>query len=345
MQQLTQSKLDKIVEKTASKRWITGTVFRVETLDNSVSLKSASGNFIANESFYIASINKIFLSAITLRLAQENKLNLSDKIGKYLPADLMNGLLIYKGVDYSGEITIEQLISHTSGLPCYLIDKRNEGTKVMKELLQGNDQEWPTEKVIAQVKKMKSKFYPGQKGKAAYSNTNFRLMGKILEVVIGLPLDDILNNLFGELSMKHTYVFNLQNEKEFVPIYSKEKPVFLPRYFASSKYDVISTAGDLMIFLKAFFNGYFYPKEKLPELEKWNDIFFPFKYGVGIQKFYTPRLFSPFMPVPDMIGHCGSTGTAAFFIPDKKVFITGAVNQTKNPRIIFNALIKIMNEI
>ncbi len=345
MQHLTQLKLDKIVKKTASKKWIRGAVFRVQSLDNSIDLSSAYGNITANGSFYIASINKIFLSAITLRLAQENKIKLSDKISKYLPRDMMNGLLIYKGVDYSDEITIEQLISHTSGLPCYLIDKRAEGRKVMEELLGGHDQEWPTEKVIAQVKKMNAKFYPGQKGKANYSNTNFRLVGKILEIVIGKSLDSILSGLFSELEMKDTYVFQSDIQKEFAPVYSKEKPVFIPRYFASSKYDIISTAADLMIFIKAFFNGYFFQKEKFYQLEKWNPIFFPFKYGIGIQKFYAPRLLSPFMPIPDMIGHCGSTGTAAFYIPEKKVFITGAINQTKNPGLIFKTMIEIVQKI
>ncbi|MGN6530841.1 MAG: serine hydrolase domain-containing protein [Ginsengibacter sp.] len=342
---MTQLKLDKIVQKTASKKRIHGTVFQVESDDNSINITSASGNITADGSFYIASINKIFLSAITLRLAQENKIKLSDKISKYLPPDIIKGLLVYKGVDYSDEITIEQLISHTSGLPCYLIDKRAEGQKVMEELLGGHDQEWPTEKVIAQVKKMKAKFYPGQKGKASYSNTNFRLVGNILETVMDRPLDSILNDLFSELEMKHTYVFGSNKDQKFIPPYSGEKPVFLPRYFASSKYDVISTAGDLMIFIKAFFNGYFFPKEKLPELEKWNHIFFPFKYGTGIQKFYTPRLFSPFMPIPDMIGHCGSTGTVAFYIPEKKVFVTGAVNQTKNPGLIFKTMIQIIQSL
>lgn len=345
MKYLTQSSLDKIVTKTVSKKWIQGAVFHVETLNNSVNLKSASGNISIEGSFYIASINKFFLSAITLRLAQKNKIKLSDKISKYLPVDIMNGLLIYKGFDYSDEITIEHLISHTSGLPCYLIDKRKDGSKVMHELLKGNDQEWPTEKVITEVKKMKPKFYPGQKRKASYSNTNFRLLGAILEIVMRRSLDAILNSLFAELGMRNTYVFKNDNEKEFAPIYSKQKTVFIPNYFTSSKYDIISTAGDLMIFLKAFFNGYFFRKEKIRELEKWNPIFFPFKYGIGIQKFYTPRAFSPLMPIPDMIGHCGSTGTAAFYIPAKNAFIAGAVNQTKNPGLIFKTMIEIIKKL
>jgi hypothetical protein len=46
-----------------------------------------------------------------------------------------------------------------------------------------------------------------------------------------------------------------------------------------------------------------------------------------------------------MIGHCGSTGTAAFYIPEKKVFITGAVNQTKNPGLIFKTMIEIIRKV
>jgi hypothetical protein len=100
-----------------------------------------------------------------------------------------------------------------------------------------------------------------------------------------------------------------------------------------------------MIFLKAFFDGYFFPKDKFQELEQWNDIFFPFKYGIGIQKFYTPRIFSPFKAIPAMVGHCGSVGTAAFYIPEKEAFITGTVNQTKSPTILFQTMIKIMNQL
>ena len=64
----------------------------------------------------------------------------------------------------------------------------------------------------------------------------------------------------------------------------------------------------------------------LKELGKWNNVFFPFKYGIGIQKFYIPRFLSPFKPVPNMIGHSGSTGSVAFYIPDKDFFVTGTVN-------------------
>lgn len=345
MKNLSQSELDRIVAKTASKKLIHGAAFRVEAADSSLKLASAAGNMQFDTPFYIASINKMVLGAITLRLVRDGKLSFSDKIAAYLPAELIQGLHKYKGADYSGDITIGHLISQTSGLPCYLIDKRQGQPKLMDELLRSKDEALPLEKTIAQVKQMSAKYQPGQKGKANYGNTNFKLLGRILEVVMKQPLNEILTAVFRELHMDHTFVISADEKREFAPIFSQDRPVELPLYLASSKYDIVSTTQDLMVFLKAFFNGHFYPKDKLQELEQWNSIFFPFKYGIGIQKFYTPRILSPFKAIPDMIGHCGSTGTAAFYVPAKDVFITGAINQTSSPSTLFQTLIQIVNKL
>jgi hypothetical protein len=100
-----------------------------------------------------------------------------------------------------------------------------------------------------------------------------------------------------------------------------------------------------MKFLKSFFNGYFFPKERLKELGKWNNIFFPFKYGIGIQKFQIPRLLTLFKPIPVMIGHSGSTGSVAFYIPDRDIYITGTINQQAKPSAAFQIMIKILNKV
>lgn len=345
MKKLTQSALDQIVADTAAKKHILGAAFRIETVDGTLALSSGVGNMQPDTPFYVASINKMVLAAITLRLVRDVKLGMSDKISAYLPDELVQGLHVHQGTDCSSEITIGHLLSQTSGLPCYLIDKRPGQKKLMDELLASKDEAWPLEKTVEQVKQMQPKFQPGRKGKASYGNTNFKLLGRILEVVMNQPLDEILTDVFSELHMAHTFVIKPDEKRGFAPFYSKGKLVQLPLYLASSKYDIVSTTQDLMTFLKAFFNGHFYPKAKLQELEDWNSIFFPFKYGLGIQKFYTPRIFSPFKAIPDMVGHCGSTGTAAFYVPDKNVFITGAINQASSPSTLFQTMIKILNKL
>ena len=345
MKLLKQETLDKIVTQTAKNKNVHGCVFHIESTDKSISLFSTSGNISPESHYYIASINKLIISFITLRLCQDKTINLDDKLSKYLPNEMLNGLLVHNGIDYSGDLTICHLISHTSGLPCYLIDKRPDGKKNMDLILNGNDQSWPLEKVVNEVKNMKSKFIPGTKGKASYSETNFRLLDKVLEVVTNKSIQDLLTNVFQELEMNNTFVLHSNSADRCSPIYFKQNQIDIKKYWYSTHHDIGSTATDQMKFIRAFFEGKYFSKEFINDLKQWNNIFFPFKYGVGIQKFYIPRILSPFKAVPELIGHCGSVGSVAFYVPDKEVYITGTVNQTSNSNIVFQTMIKIVNKL
>lgn len=337
-------KLDLIISAAIKKKYIYGAVFYVSNDNKSIDLINASGNIEEDSQYYIASINKFFVSAIFLKLYIEKKLELHDKISKYLSEEEIRGLHIYKGKDYSNDISLIHLLSLTSGLPCYLIDKQIGGKKAMDDLEFGIDQSWPIEKVIQEVKKMKPHFPPGKKGKAKYADTNHQILSLLIEKVTGVPVNIVLKNLFQELNMTRTYVYDDEKKEDFIPIRYKSKELYLPLFLSSTKNDIISTAKDQMTFIKAFFNGYFFPKERLNELYKWNKIFFPFEYGIGIQKFNVPHFLSLFNHTPEMIGHCGSTGSVAFYVPEKKLFITGTTNQQAKPNIAFQTMIKIINK-
>jgi CubicO group peptidase (beta-lactamase class C family) len=337
--------LNQLVSHVITKKYIYGAVFYVSSGDNSIDLISASGNIKEDSQYHIASINKFFVSAIILGLYTKNKLALQDKISKYLPEEVVHGLHVHKGKEYSHDLTIAHMISLTSGLPCYLMDKQANGKKAMAELEAGIDQPWPIEKVIQKVKKMKTHFPPGKKGRARYGDTNHQILGLIIENITGEPVNIVLENLFQELNLTKTYVCEDAKNGNFVPIRYKSEERHLPLFLNSTQNDIISTARDQMTFLKAFFSGYFFPKERLKELETWNNIFFPFKYGMGIQKFSIPRILSPFQPVPPMIGHCGSIGSVAFYAPDMDLYLTGTINQQAKPNLAFQTLIKIINKL
>lgn len=345
MNRLDQSTLDRIVSDAAKKKDIYGAVFYVSSDDCSVDAISAAGNMTPSSRYYIASINKLFVSAVILRLYADNKLDLDDKIAAYLPGEVVQGLHVYKGTDYSNDLTIRHLISQTSGLPCYLLDRQPNGKPAVKDLEAGIDQAWPIDKAIRAVKQMEPHFPPGAPGRAHYGDTNHQILSLIIETVTGEPVHRVLNALFAELHMPDTYVCEDVNDTSYAPVYCRSNIIRLPQFFTSTQNDIISTAQDQMTFLKAFFNGHFFPKERLSELEKWNNIFSPFKYGVGIQMFSLPRIFSPFQPVPTMIGHCGSTGSLAFKIPSMGLYVTGTINQQANPNIAFQTIIRILSRV
>lgn len=340
---MNQSILNRIVHKSIQKKYNYGAVFYVSSGDNHIDLCSAAGEIKEHSRYYIASINKIFITAIILKLYTGKRIDLQDKISHYLPEEVTQGLHIHKGKDYSHKLSIVHLLSQTSGLPCYLIDRQQNGKKAMTELKRGIDQSWPIDKVIREVKNMNTHFPPGKIGRAKYIDTNHQILSLIIENITGDSIKQVLKNLFLELNLADTFVVEKGNEQEFVPIRYKSQIVSVPNFLDSTQNDIISTVRDQMVFLKAFFNGHFISKERLVELEQWNNIFFPFKYGIGIQKFSIPRLLSPFHAVPEMIGHCGSTGSVAFYVPKRDLYITGTTNQQARPNIAFQTMIKIMN--
>lgn len=341
MKNFDHNKLNKIVEETVTKKYIHGAVFEVSSGDESQNWSGASGNMNIDSPYYIASINKLVISAIILRLIAKGNLSFKDTLKEFLPSDVLNGLHVHKGRDYSKDITILHLLSNTSGLPCYLEDKPENGIAAIKELEMGIDQPWPTEKVIERIKEMKPHFAPGEGSKAKYIDTNHQLLNLVIERVLGLPVKDVLNQVFFELNMAQTYVCEDLKDTTYVFPYYKNERRDISKYITSTNNDIISKAHDQMLFIKAFFNGYFYPKEHLKSLEEWKPIFFPFKYGIGIQMFYMPRFLSPFKATPDMIGHCGSTGSVAFYVPSVDLYITGTTNQQANPSAAFQTIIKI----
>lgn len=337
--------LDQLISKTIGKNNIAGAVMYLSSGDGSFNLISSAGNLQEDSKYYIASINKLFMSSIILRLITEGRLRLDNKFSDFVSEDVVSNLHVLRGKDYSSEITLKQMISQTSGLPDYIEDKQKDGHIAMKALEAGLDPAWPVEKVVEEVKKMKPYFPPGKPGKAKYIDTNHQLLELVIEKVTGKPNIQVLNNLFQELDMRDTYVVSDINDKSYVPVRYKEKEISISNFLCSTKNDIISTARDQMIFIKAFFAGYFWPKERLEELETWNKIFFPFEYGVGIQKFSIPTVFTMFRKQPPLIGHAGSVGSVAFYVPKKDVYFTGTVNQQAQPSAIYQIMLKVISKL
>ena len=70
-----------------------------------------------NQPNYMASVGKLFTSAIVSIMHEKGELSFDDRIGNYLDAGLMDGLHVYKGKDYSTDIQIRHHLNQTSGLP------------------------------------------------------------------------------------------------------------------------------------------------------------------------------------------------------------------------------------
>jgi CubicO group peptidase (beta-lactamase class C family) len=331
-----------VLDKTVDGKKIFGTSFAV--LKDSASWLGASGNISTDQAYFIASTTKLFTTSIILHLKSESKLSLDDKISKYLDNNILNGLHSYKGKDSFSEITIKHLLAHTSGLPDYFQNKGASGKSLEDEIVNGNDQFWTFGQAIERTKAMKPLFAPGTKNKAHYSDANFQLLGKIIEIITRKTYsENCIELIIKPLGLSKTYLYLDPTDKTPKTLYYKSDELNIPKAMASFGPDggMVSTSSDMLIFIEAFFTGKLFPLDYIDDLQQWNKIFFPMQSGIGIHKFKLPWLFNPTGAIPYFIGHSGLSGALAYYSPKENLYVVGTVNQVAHPDMSFKTMIKL----
>ena len=338
--------LQKILNHSIKNKYLFGVSLSVH--QDGKDWSGGSGNFGLEDAYFIASTTKLFTSALIFKLRANGELNLNDKISKYLSEAVLDRLHMYKGKDYSNQITISNLLAHTSGIPDYFENRQPNQSSLKSQLISGNDVGWDFQQAIDWSKKMTPLFEPSKPNKAHYADTNYQLLGRIIENLYGNPLKEIIQyEICNPLALTQTYLYADISDSQPKPIYYKSKPLIIPKAMTSFGADggIVSTSNELLIFLKAFMNGQLFPKSYLKEISQWNKIFFPLESGIGIHRFKTPWYFSPFKRIPELIGHSGLSGAFAFYAPEINTYLTGTVNQVHNPGNAYKLMIKVLTAI
>lgn len=134
--------------------------------------------------YSIGSVSKQFTAAAILMLQEEGKLKLDDAVGKYVP-----------GLTRGDEVTIRQILSHTSGYQDYWPEDY-----VMTPMLKATT----AQQIMDAWAKKPLDFEPGTQWQ--YSNTNYVIAGAIVEKVAGEPLFDfVARRIFKPLGMKSAW--------------------------------------------------------------------------------------------------------------------------------------------
>ncbi len=136
--------------------------------------------------FRIASITKPFTAIAILKLQEEGKLSINEKLSKYIP-DFPRG----------DEVTLSQLLTHTSGIHNYTDEP---------DFLRRVTNATTTKAIIEEMKKYPYDFDPGAKWD--YDNSGYMLLSYIVEKVSGQSYGDFLHeNFFQPLGMTNTGVY------------------------------------------------------------------------------------------------------------------------------------------
>lgn len=261
--------------------------------------------------FRIASQTKAIVSVGLMMLQEEGKLLITDPVGKYIPEFMETtvaeptGNGKYKVVKAKRPITIRDLLSHSAGIGYGEGVAREEWNKAG---IQGWYFAHREEPVLETVKRMAALPMDAQPGESFVYGYNTDILGALIEVVSGMPLDQYLKTKITDpLGMNDTYFYLPQDKaSRLATVYSSTNNgverapnkggmvdqgqyVNGPRKSFSGGAGFLSTAHDYAKFLQMMLNGGVYnghrilsPKTvELMTTAYLKDDMFPWNPGVG----------------------------------------------------------------
>jgi CubicO group peptidase (beta-lactamase class C family) len=197
--------------------------------------------------FHLASVSKTFTAMATLKLVEMGKLSLDDDVRKFFP-------------DFPYDnVTIKLLLSHRSGLPNYIY--------FMEKLGWNSRQYCSNEDVLSYLIQFKPPITSQAGTRFEYCNTNYALLGLIIEKASGKSYADFLQTtFFTPLHMNDTYVFNMSDSATAMPSYYRgrlEKLTFLDTGFGDK--NIYSTPEDLLKWDQCMYTNEIFSKKILDE--------------------------------------------------------------------------------
>ncbi|MCB9265250.1 MAG: serine hydrolase [Lewinellaceae bacterium] len=205
-----------------------------------------------NHRYRMASISKLFTSALIMRLVEEGRLQLDDKLYDYLPLD---------GIPNAKEITIRELLSHTAGV----IDHLNHPA-----FYRGNwkYRTWKPSDIHYFASRRRARFSPG-KG-YAYSNTGFFLLGELIEKILEKPLAEAYKEyIFDPLELKQTLYDDFSTRRDKIDSLAENARAYEYHQSAvGAAGSIVSTPSDIARFGHALFTGKLVSDTSLLEMVK-----------------------------------------------------------------------------
>jgi len=234
--------------------------------------KAAGSRMTMDSIFRIASMTKPMVSVATMMLYEDGRLFVSDPISKYIPAlgkmqvgveriDPMTGKSVLALVPADREMTIQDLLRHTSGLTY-----GNRGTTLIHQAYPTSSsaasREITSEEFIARLGKAPLLFQPGTKWEYSFSSD---VLGRVVEVVSGKSLGVFLaERIFQPLAMSDTafWVPAAKRERLAQPLATDPdtgKPVSVPDVTVAPKFEcgggcAVATASDYVRFAQMMLN-------------------------------------------------------------------------------------------
>ncbi|MCG1029391.1 beta-lactamase family protein [Virgibacillus halodenitrificans] len=277
-----------------------------------------------DDQFRAGSITKTLIAVIIMQLKEEGKLSINQTINA-----ILDGVL-----QQESSLTIKHLLNHTSGLEDYLWVE-NEGQPMISKFDTAPEIQFSPDFLVKEALLAAGRFAPGEG--FYYSNTNYILLGLIIEKITGATISEIINKRILEpLLMKQTYfpkTFYINTS--YANGHSKFTQDFQPSDQIVYEYKdlnislawtagaLVSTPADLNRFMIGLFNNKIISEESLEEMMTFKETGDNGQsYGLGLYQFKDQQKTA--------IGHPGGISgyeTVMLHYPDDDIYMTVMINQ------------------
>ena len=330
-----QQKMEKVVDEVMSEENIPGVIVGVWIPGEGTWTKAkgkadieTGREMLRGDKVRIASNTKPFVATVILQLADEGKLSLDDKLEEFVP-----------GVPYGNEITIRQICNMTSGIYSFTEDEQFD-----KEFTENPLIEITPQQEVDIALEHEPYFPPGQGWH--YSDTNYEILGMIIEQVTGKKAgDELQKRIIEPLELENTSFPNTPDMPgEHSQGYAYKDGEGLVGYTRVNP-DVPWTGGamisdlyDMKTWAKALADGDLVSEKMHKEQLDWVDTGTgAMKYGLGVAN------------LAGFIGHHGAIfgfNSVFFYLPEDDatmvVFTNKSTNSSNEAADIFLGLVKIV---
>lgn len=248
-------KIDCIIQEEMKELKIPGLAIAIVSGKDIIYLKGfgktneTGGRVTEKTAFYIGSSSKSFTALAIMQLEEAGALRIDDLVMKYLPE--------FECIKNGREITVRQLLNHTSGFSTY------EGMKIFNR--NAKEQLSQLSKNLQHVRLSKK---PGTYYE--YSNLNYVILGAIIEIVSGMTYENyIANHIFKPLEMyrsfsDHQKALDYGLDKGYQPVLGLVRQTeyeFHPEIIPAGY--IVSCAEDMAKYLIAHLNGGCYKNSRI----------------------------------------------------------------------------------
>lgn len=299
--------------------------------------KTRDGNdpIKADTLFQVGSETKSFIATIILQLESEGFLSIDDPIGKWLP----------QLPDSWKEVTIKQILNHTSGLPNY------NNMEFLSVMFNNPKKQWTPDELLSFAINKPLINEPGKGWD--YSNTNYIVAGMIIRAVTNKSMDEEIQiRLLSPLNLPNTYYlpysYNANILQRIAHGYFYANPPLDVTEYNMSMTDsagaVVSTSHDMVIWFKEFLTGSLLPPTQLKELntlvdENTGAPFVPSQngdtgWGLGVKYIYEES-GGYWLHAGETLGY----GALMAWLKCENIIISISTNSAMREYLVFNELL------